>query len=84
MGKFCTVTGGQVVQAFPINEHTEEGIFTEKSTANIDTIRLLIDGNLTFAMRSGASIVVAGIIGEDFAVTEDVLSFTSTANVRIA
>ena len=84
MGTFARNNNGDTIQAFPINEHTEEGTFTDKSVTNLDTIRLLIDGNLTFAMRSGASIVVAGLVGEDFAITEDVISFTSTAAVRVA
>jgi len=84
MGIFARNNNGDTIQAFPINEHTEEGTFTDKSVTNIDTIRLMDDSNLVFTMRSGATIAVAGVIGEDFAITEDVISFTSTANVRIA
>ena len=84
MGIFARNNNGDTIQAFPINENTEEGIFTNKSTANIDTVRILNDGTLTFEMRSGATLAFTVQIGEDFAMTEDVLSFTSTASVRVA
>jgi len=84
MGKFCTVTGGTTLQVMPINENTEEGIFTDKSASNIDTLRVLADGQISFTMRSGSNIVINALAGEDFGLSEDVISFTSTINVRIA
>ncbi len=84
MGIFARNNNGDTIQAFPINEHTEEGTFTNKSASEIDTIRAIGSGALTFNMRSGATIIVNAETGEDFAMTEDVISFSSTANVRVA
>jgi len=84
MGLFARNNNGDTIQAFPINEHTEEGTFTNKSATNVDTVRVIGEGALTFNMRSGATIVVDAQVGEDFAMTEDVISFSSVAKVRIA
>jgi len=84
MGIFARNNNGDTIQAFPINAQTEEGIFTDKKSLDIDTIRVLEDSLITFLMRDNSTIIVTGLIGEDFAVTEDVISFTTSANVRIA
>ena len=83
MGKFCTITGSTTLQAMPINEHTEEGLFTDKAALNIDTFRVLADGAITFQMRSGASISIDAKTGEDFVLSEDVISFTTSNLVRL-
>ena len=84
MGKFSRNSNGDTIQASPVNEYTEEGIFTDKSALNIDTIRALATGTITFQMRSGKTIILSANEGEDFSPTEDVISFSTSANVRIA
>ena len=84
MGIFARNNNGDTIQAFPINLQTETGIFTNKSASNIDTIRALIDGDINFTMRDTTVITVSALVGEDFALTEDVISFTSAGSVRVA
>ena len=83
MGKFATITGGVTLQVAPINENTEENTFTDKSASNIDTIKAIVNCVLTFKMRSGNDITINAFAGEDFGLSEDVISFTSDGLVRI-
>lgn len=83
MGKFARNNNGDTIQAMPISYTTEEGAFTNKLVGNIDTLRALDDGAITFTMRDSSTIVINALTGEDFGITEDVISFTSDASVRV-
>ena len=84
MAQFGRNTNGDTVQAFPLNGQTKEITATDVSCADLDVIRLLDDGSITVNMRDGSTVVVNAAAGEDFALTEDCISFSSTGSVRVA
>ena len=85
MARFAQDTHGQTIMAFPINETTQElSTASNVKTGDIDTIHCMDDNVLSFLMRSGKTVTINATAGEDFGISEDVVSFSSTASVRVA
>ena len=85
MAQFGRNSNGDTIQAFPINNETREILAaTDVSCTNLDTVRSMTQNTITVVMRTGSDVVIVAEIGEDFAFTQDCISFSATGTVRVA
>ncbi len=71
------------VQAFPIGLNTFQGIATDEHCRSRSVLHSIVDGDVTFTFTDDTTLIINTISGQDFGITRDVKSITSTASVLI-
>jgi len=73
----------QAVQAFPISFLTKRGTLSNEDCRNRSVLHIVDDCTVIFTLQDDSTLSLDVLAGQDFGLTRDVKSLTSTSEVVI-